>query len=137
MAPEGEIYLVPFFALRDPDGSLWADDTIRAVRVLHSGRALIPSEDEGQAEPHGLLALGDIDYGGNEMGRFRALHETREEVLAIEALAEAAGESAKAIFGTDATEQVLTGLAAPPRHLHLATHGFTKMVPTRRIDRLS
>ncbi len=63
LAPDGDLHLVPFHRLADPDGRLWAERD-QLVRVVQTGRDLIrPSSSEGGG---GLLALGGVDFTAGE-----------------------------------------------------------------------
>ncbi len=124
IAPEGTLNLVPFLALRSPDGALWATGVSRRVTLVPSGRVLLgsPKMDPGD----GMIVIGDVAYGKAGEGRFafKDLPETKKEVEALVGMAETAGLPVQPYVGEEAKEAVLTGLRAPPRILHLATHGF-------------
>jgi CHAT domain-containing protein len=153
IAPDGDLYLVPFAALRGPDGrrlAEWLD-----LRQLQTGRDLCRDPDGGQSA-RGLLALGGIDFeaaspsllaidpaagpvpGGistaalqrrtaEALGHgFAPLPGTAEEVQAIAALYRQhhRNEPVEVWEGSNASEARLKALPRPPRVLHLATHGF-------------
>jgi CHAT domain-containing protein len=60
VAPDGILNLVPFARLKLPDGRYWAER--QTIRLVQSGRDLLRANPDLPAR--GLLALGDIDFGG-------------------------------------------------------------------------
>jgi CHAT domain-containing protein len=157
LAPDGTLNLVPFAALRGPDGRRLAEAL--DVRLVQTGRDLLrPAADRSA---RGLLALGGIDFDAAEVrlavppatepvllgvsaaevasrtaaalaGGFVPLPGTAEEVWAIAAqYRRARGEEAVEVWeGAEASEARLRALAQPPRVLHLATHGFYRSAGT-------
>ncbi len=158
LAPDGVLNLVPFAALRGPDGRRLAE--MQDVRLLQTGRDLLRQDADQPAK--GLLALGGIDFGaaaapirqasailpGSDLATattraagalaagFRPLPASAEEVNAIAGLYRRArrDESVNVLEGSEASETRLLTLSSPPRVLHLATHGFYR-ARTEPLDR--
>jgi CHAT domain-containing protein len=153
IAPDGVLHLVPFAALRAPDGRRLAEAA--DIRLLQTGRDLLRPDHDRPAR--GLLALGGIDFDGPGQqlaaapdrpdpvlggaarperlrslaeDAFRAgfgrLEQSGPEVEAIADLYRTmrGDEPVQVWDGIGASEARLKALAPPPRVLHLATHGF-------------
>jgi CHAT domain-containing protein/tetratricopeptide (TPR) repeat protein len=60
LSPDGLLDLVPFAALRDGDGKYWIE--AQDIRILRTGRDLLPLSATAGGAAGGLLALGGIDY---------------------------------------------------------------------------
>ena len=154
VAPDGVLNLVPFAALRGPDGKRLAE--LLDLRLLLTGRDLLRPEADRPAQ--GLLALGGIDFGeaapvqpasagqsadplfggigAGELRQrtaaalprsFRPLPATAAEVTAVAQQYRffRRDEPAPELWeGSGASEARLKALQRPPRVLHLATHGF-------------
>jgi CHAT domain-containing protein len=67
LAPDGALHLVPFEALRRPDGTPWIFDTSLSVRLLQTGRAL--AHDLSPPFRKGAVVLGGIDYDYRTMSQ--------------------------------------------------------------------
>ena len=147
VAPDGDLYLLPFVLLRDTQGRRLLDGL--DVRILQSGRDLMRSPSDTPAQ--GLIAVGGIDFGTivvagktaaasqseAQIGATRAgsdaalrdgfepLVHSREEAEAIGALYQRMRptETVRVASGGEPTRPWLLG-QPPPRVLHLATHGF-------------
>jgi CHAT domain-containing protein len=156
ISPDGPLHALPFDALLAAEGKPLLDlYTIRMVQTgrdlvardrAATGKGFVgfggidfgAVEVKADASPEtGAVQLASagpdvasersITLTRQQMGGFKALHYSGEEVEAIGKLyaARRSGEPAPVIFaGKDATERKLKTLASPPRVLHLATHGF-------------
>jgi CHAT domain-containing protein/Tfp pilus assembly protein PilF len=135
IAPDGELQLVPFAALRTPSNRYLIEEF--TLTYLTSGRDLLDlgkgSEGVGKAlvigapdydarppkrlaaAPNGVLALRSSDLGDV---RWEALPATKEEARALAKLLGVAP-----VTGSSAREEVLKQ-AIRPSVLHIATHGF-------------
>lgn len=131
LAPDGELNLVPFAALIDPEGRYRIEDY--EISVVASGRELltfgapqVPSE-----EP---LILGGIDFGSpsgpppsaQDRGSpeslvLSPLPATEQEAMGVGALLGVA--QGRILLGAAATEAAIKA-AKGPRLLHIATHGL-------------
>jgi CHAT domain-containing protein len=147
IAPDGFLNLVSFASLILPDGTYWIEK--QALRRIQTGRDLLRSPDK--AGTGTLLALGGVDFdhhpeqtdtakkqddmllasaadnerAANELGKFKFLPESRKEVKKIASIYKQCRKTeAQALTGSQAGESVLKHLTAPPRVLHLSTHGF-------------
>jgi len=120
MAPDGDLSRIPFAALpspRDPQRPL--TDSV-AVRLISSGRSLLPQSPANTNASSRPLVLADPDYGAapaNTKGWSR-LPATAKEGLAISDLVKAELYQQGA-----ATVGVLTN-AKGPRLVHIASHGY-------------
>ena len=120
LAPDGELSRIPYAALpspRDPQRRL--PDTV-SLRLVSSGRSLLPqSPGTGSAFTRPLV-LADPDFGpppANGSG-WKRLPATAKEGQAISKLLRAA-----LYVKTDATTSVLTN-AQNPSLVHVASHGY-------------
>ena len=148
IAPDGVLNLVPFARLRLADGRYWGER--QQLRLLQSGRDLLRPDADKPAR--GLLALGGIDFGAAAIASkqvdsivatadrsgaitrtgasfkdgFKLLPASGEEAIRVEELYRLLrkDEPAAVWSGAQASKARLMALQAPPRVLHLATHGF-------------
>ncbi|MCS5691713.1 tetratricopeptide repeat protein, partial [Cyanobium sp. FGCU-6] len=120
LAPDGELNRIPFAALpspRDPQRRL--TDSV-AVRLISSGRTLLPQSPATASASTRPLVLADPDYGtapSNTRG-WERLPATAEEGRRISQLLKA-----DLYEQASATTAVLTR-AKGPRLVHVASHGF-------------
>ena len=120
MAPDGELSRIPFAALpspRDPQRRL--TDSV-AVRLISSGRTLLPLSTSSTNASTRPLVVADPDFGpapANAKGWSR-LPATAEEGRTISKLVQADLYEQAA-----ATADVLTR-AKGPRLIHIASHGY-------------
>ncbi len=159
LAPDGFLNLLAFARLVTPDGRYWIQR--QALREVATGRHLIAGYDRDLAKPKGLLALGGVDYESHaedapakqppatnpaltealralstEIGRFGPLDETgREATEVANAYWDYWSVEPQVWLAGDAAEARLKALAAPPKVLHLATHGFYLSNDSDLIDR--
>ncbi len=148
LAPDGPLHAVPFEAFQDADGRHLIERL--EVRMLQSGRDLVARDC--RATGKGLVAFGGVDFGelvaaaapaelqASDTELRAALDATRAQIagfLPLDATLEEVryiGDAYAAfrpdepapvvLTGTDATEAAVKALAAPPRVLHFATHGY-------------
>ncbi|GAB6042989.1 CHAT domain-containing protein [Endothiovibrio diazotrophicus] len=150
VAPDGPLELAPLARLRLADGRYWAER--QSLRRLRTGRDLLPSHRGRTGE--GMVAYGGVDYGaypetkgattpgtaaaGTQTPLLAANQRLRDERGAFSTLAHTRAEAEEVaryfwdhyrhqpqVFrDREATESRLKGLSAPPKVLHLATHGF-------------
>ena len=136
IAPDGNLNLIPFEILMDPQSRYLIDDYL--FNYLTSGRDLLAGSIYAPQTGRDVV-LGDPDFNMDleipdepspepENARdlrgviFTPLPGTREEVQAISGLL--GGEKPILLTGDLAREEYLFARSAPPRLLHLATHGF-------------
>jgi CHAT domain-containing protein/Tfp pilus assembly protein PilF len=138
VSPDGDLNLVPFGALRDPDGKFLAES--RTVTYVTSGRDLLRGGAGIEPELDLFLAANPkFDFiakaevpgdAGITRGRFRSagfslsfqpLPGTALEAETIPGLLP--GEDKSIVKGVEATESSVLNVKRP-RTLHLATHGF-------------
>ncbi len=123
VAADGAVSHLPFAAL---PGARPGTCLIEEVAIGHitAGRDLLPGPGRARAAG-GLLTLGGADHGGR--GRWADLPGTRVEVARVADLwrGRAAGPVAVLRGEGAGKADLLRALGdAPPRWLHLATHGF-------------
>jgi tetratricopeptide (TPR) repeat protein/CHAT domain-containing protein len=120
LAPDGELSRIPFAALpspRDPQRRL--TDSV-AVRLISSGRSLLPQNTASNNAPTRPLVLADPDFGpapANSSG-WQRLPATAKEGETISKLLQA-----KLYEQAAATTSVLTN-AKGPALVHVASHGY-------------
>ena len=152
ISPDGQLNLLPFEILPCPDGQYLIEK--HNISYLSSGKDLIRFQKRQStsnwalimADPDFDLSQGDLaeherktsskpssffvptEYlrALNEcLGEsFSPLHYSRQEADSIAKTLSSAGLRVKSYLGADALESVLKEIAAPPRVLHIATHGF-------------
>jgi CHAT domain-containing protein/tetratricopeptide (TPR) repeat protein len=124
LAPDGELYRLPFEALPTSDGHHLIDEYL--ISYLGSGRDVLRFDADStvQAGPPLVAADPDFDLGGagvtassRNVG-FRRLSGTREEG---ERIADKLGVTP--LLGDDPLEAAVKN-ARSPRILHIASHGF-------------
>lgn len=128
ISPDGQLNLVPFAALRDPDGEYLIEKA--QITYVATGRDLVQkaSGQEGMTPPV-LFAHPAYDkklikcpfVEKDFKGTFPPLCETKAEADQIGPLVPIAEE--RRFFGEQASEDRVLALRRP-RILHLATHGF-------------
>jgi len=125
LAPDGELSRIPFAALpspRDPQRRL--TDSV-ALRLISSGRTLVPQSTASNSAPTRPLVLADPDFGpapANSNG-WQRLPATAKEGEAISKLLQA-----KLYEQAAATTSVLTN-AKGPALVHVASHGYYSNAP--------
>ncbi|MEZ4438091.1 MAG: CHAT domain-containing tetratricopeptide repeat protein [Polyangiaceae bacterium] len=132
LAPDGQLHLVPFHALRDERGHFLIESL--AITLLGSGRDLLGEREAGAAGPP--VVVGDPAYGGGgDAGesravvdlrrmRFPRLTGTAEEGRAVAELLSAHLDGGVELWlGEAASERALREVKGP-RVLHIATHGY-------------
>jgi CHAT domain-containing protein len=150
LSPDGPLNALPFDALLNEEGKPLLE--VYTVRLMQTGRDLVARDRLVTGK--GLVAFGGIDFGKAEgeaqtpsapglaqatdakaalkarrgqLGAFDPLTHSGEEVDVIaETYSDRRSGEPKPILykGPDATKAHIKALAAPPRVLHLATHGF-------------
>lgn len=131
VAPDGPLHLVPFAALRAPDGH-WRVERYLFVNISSGRELLRPVKQGGTTQPPVVIAAPDYGTAGpagaGQRGgmQFAALPGTAEEATALGKLL----PGAQVWTGLQASEAALHGLHGP-RILHVATHGF--FLPDRAI----
>jgi len=144
VSPDGTLNLLPFEILPDSDSTYVIEHL--HLQYLTSGRDLIrDSSRAGPPHPYALI-IADPEFdtpvsasgqlspvaerqsAGNSdnclMGKFNPLPYTRFEATEISGYFQASHKlETTELYGPEASEQALKNLAAPPRVLHLATHG--------------
>jgi CHAT domain-containing protein len=142
-APDGELALVPFEALR-PDGGNYLIERL-AVSYVSSGRDLMPRpEPRGKTDLALVLANPDFDQGGDKDSRpassppghlrsndfnqqklvFKPLPGFAREARAVAKLFQGHKDwSVRSWLGADASEEKLAAVRRP-RLLYFITHGF-------------
>jgi CHAT domain-containing protein/Tfp pilus assembly protein PilF len=140
IAPDGQLTLIPFEALRDEQNQFLIQRY--AFSYLTSGRDLLRFQGSSNT-PSAPVLLADVDYDNQkqtvtiasrsndvrssrnlrsqELANlvFNSLSATKEEAVAIKAIL----PDTKIFLGKDATETAVKQLHSPSI-LHLATHGF-------------
>jgi CHAT domain-containing protein/Tfp pilus assembly protein PilF len=120
LAPDGELSRIPFAALSSPSDSQRLLTDRVAVRLISSGRTLVPQNPSNTNASTRPLVVADPDFGpapANTRGWSR-LPATAEEGRTISALVQAELYEQAA-----ATTTVLTR-AKGPRVVHIASHGY-------------
>jgi CHAT domain-containing protein/tetratricopeptide (TPR) repeat protein len=140
IAPDGELALLPFEAIRLGDGKYLVERL--QISYLTGGRDLMPQpQTRGKPGPALLLADPDYDALGEKPGprvsasgsrsgeftkrrfRFRRLPGFRREAKAVARMLRAARRPLVLRTGKEATEEVLAA-ARRPRLVYVITHGF-------------
>lgn len=136
LIPDGDLHLLPFKALQNPDGKYLAEKW--QLITLSSARDIVLPPLEGKASQAAIFAAPDygddtaIIKAGNTTGatelkkiHFSSLPNALKEGQQIDILfKKKQPESPAKLFLKDkATEQTITATISP-KILHLATHGF-------------
>jgi len=133
LAPDGELSRIPFAALPSPkDPQRRLTDSV-ALRLISSGRTLIPQSTASNSAPTRPLVLADPDFGpapANSNG-WQRLPATAKEGEAISKLLQA-----KLYEQAAATTSVLTN-AKGPALVHVASHGYYSNAPDATPPRLA
>jgi CHAT domain-containing protein/Tfp pilus assembly protein PilF len=146
ISPDGDLNLIPFETFITPEGKYLMDDT--SIHYIAAGRDILRFKDTAVAQGQALI-LADPDYDLGEQGRveaaeplkgpepasrglpleeaqtlrpFERLEGTKIEAEEIEKILKEQG-AVKCYEDKAATQEVLFA-AAPPRVLHIATHGY-------------
>ncbi|NEQ47488.1 MAG: CHAT domain-containing protein [Leptolyngbya sp. SIOISBB] len=124
MIPQGDLFLVPFPALLNADGSYLIEQhtllTAPSIHVLDLTRQ--QRQQRGDiASPDDVLVVGNPDMPTVEIsdGPLPGLFGAEEEAIKIADLF-----GAEALTGSAATEAYIKQQMTEPRLLHLATHGL-------------
>jgi len=122
IAPDGELFSVPFSMVQDARGRFIEDRF--ALRVLTSPDAVIGANARPKPDPKGeVLLVGDVDYRrGKERGA-EPLPATAKEIEAIAGMQRARGAPVRMLTGAKATEAELRKAIGGASIVHLATHG--------------
>ncbi|MFM8277066.1 MAG: CHAT domain-containing tetratricopeptide repeat protein, partial [Cyanobium sp.] len=120
LAPDGELSRIPYAALPAPqDPQRRLTDTV-ALRLVSSGRSLLPQSTANAGAPSRPLVLADPDFGpapANGRGWSRLLGSAKEGQAISQLLRADLYEQARA------TTAVLTD-AKNPALVHVASHGY-------------
>ncbi len=152
LIPDGDLHLLPFKALQDPDGKYLAEKW--QLITLSSARDIVLPPLEGKASAAAIFAAPDygddtaIIKAGNTAGatelkniHFDSLPNALNEGQQIDKLfiKKQPEPAAKLFLKAQATEQAINALTAP-KILHLSTHGFfledSKPVETQNLASL-
>jgi len=158
IAPDGLLSLIPFHALRLPDGKYWTER--QQINILQTGRDLLSSP---LANPSKLLvAVGGVDYGdmpkqpasakGSDVPLtlnmlaarilgtgLKYLENSLFEAKTIEDMFKDNYPDGKTLVlqGNNATEAAFRNLTQAPKILHLSTHGFYLETPQKKTEEWS
>ncbi|MEJ2604044.1 MAG: CHAT domain-containing protein [Gammaproteobacteria bacterium] len=131
VAPDGELWRLPFHILPTADGGRFID--AYEIEYLSSARDLLAPASESKAHTSQPVVMGDPDFdlgaaagaaapasdgSKKSMIHFSRLPATRSEARKIAALLDV-----EPLLGADVLKETLRELHSP-RILHLATHGF-------------
>ena len=133
---DGVVSSVPFSALPLEGGRYLVEDF--TLRHLQSPGDLLELSSPPKKYGKGLLALGDVSYGGDEQsgeesqtraapcvdGQFKHLAGTKSELEFVLERARRRGLKSTRLAGNRATEASVTRAVQKARYVHLATHGF-------------
>jgi CHAT domain-containing protein/tetratricopeptide (TPR) repeat protein len=125
--PHGALWLLPFAALRGPDGAPLGDRNALlyapSERVLDYLRRIEPlgAPSSLRALVVGNPTMPEIRSADGTTVTLRSLGGAEDEARAI---AELFGERASLLIGPDATESAVTEAMANAAVIHLATHGI-------------
>lgn len=123
VSPDGVLATIPWGLL--PDGEGFLVERLPIVCTNGGASLALAARTKREEGVQGLLALGDVDYGG--LGRvFPALSQTKGEVeqVADRFHAKFAETPCRTVLGTDASETAFRDAAPKARYVHVATHGF-------------
>jgi CHAT domain-containing protein len=79
VSPDSLLDLVPFAELRTAEGLYWIKQ--QGLRVVRTGRDLLPSSTTPTAKPNGLVAFGGIDYQRFADSEPKPAHRASEQDL--------------------------------------------------------
>ncbi|CAN2043847.1 hypothetical protein GMMP13_1170001 [Candidatus Magnetomoraceae bacterium gMMP-13] len=143
IAPDHFLSLLSFARLTLPNGKYWIEN--QDVRRVQTGRDLL--RDSEKFNNGTLLALGGVNFdtypkgvkapkktnnlqmdyifrAAGELGAFGPLPQSKIEVETIGGYYKVCQSEPQILTGNQASEAALKNLTAPPRVLHLSTHGF-------------
>jgi CHAT domain-containing protein/tetratricopeptide (TPR) repeat protein len=145
LSPDGALATLPFGALPGKRRGTYLIEerslvTVPVPRLLPAMNTPRRDQDSNPPSRHGLLLLGDVDYGRHAEDEknaaaspvhvrqnFTPLSGSRSEILLVEdSFQSAFGESASCLKlrGEAASESEFLRQAPHHRYLHVATHGF-------------
>lgn len=130
LAPDGELSVVPFAALRDASNRFLVERV--EVSYLTSGRDLLGLIDRHTSKEAPLIVANPAFDGGPTVdagGTFKPLPGTAQEADTLSGLI----ANARLLTGPAATERALKDVKGP-RVLHIATHGFFLDIDTPSTD---
>jgi len=129
LAPDGQLNLVPFEALVDPQGHYVLENYL--ISYLTTGRDLLRIAAPRSPKSPAII-MADPDYGPPPAQRPGALSFTRLPDGQAEATDLQPYFPTAAVTGANATKPALASLTAPAI-IHIATHGFyARDVPSGR-----
>ncbi|NER84324.1 MAG: CHAT domain-containing protein, partial [Leptolyngbya sp. SIO1D8] len=130
--PQGELFLVPFPALKDNNGNYLIENhtilTAPSIQVLQLTQDIAETNTTLSSKPYNPLIVGDptmpeitslSETGTFDTVRLHPLYGARQEAEAIGEFLEAA-----VLIGNDATEATVKQRLANADLIHLATHGL-------------
>ena len=143
IAPDGFLSLISFASLKLPDGKYFAQH--HQINQLQTGRDLLANTAKNDSSL--LVAFGGVEYGkadekaqekpdddtpkhlnmraARELKNLTYLKHSFEEAARIAEIFKTNTKGKTLFFSkSEATEKNLKNLPAPPRILHLSTHGF-------------
>ena len=129
IAPDGELYALPFVALPDASGDGHLIDH-HAIAICPFPASIGEARDDPADMEYTSLVVGEVDYGVPDpsfpklISSFRALGIGKELNAASTALAEIYPQSAvRRLVREGADEASFTSAAKNARWIHVATHG--------------
>ena len=137
VCPEGQMHLLPFAVLRDPDGRFLCEE-VAALRVVDSGRRLVGKAPVPVDFSNPWMALGVADFaphrkvlreGGKDWSpawsaALEGIGDLPTVKVEIEDLRKLAPEGSTILLDGAAGEPALRGMKRSPAVLHFASHGF-------------
>jgi CHAT domain-containing protein len=137
VAPDGVLCQFPLAALPGNRAGTYLIEEVAIAQVASAAGLFDLLQPVGKDDKpgRGLLAVGDLDYGGK--GNFGRLPSSGVEARQCGDLFRRAffDEPAVLLTGKEATvAELRKRLAGAPRHLHLATHGYFES--SDRVERL-
>jgi CHAT domain-containing protein len=152
ISPDGVLAKLPWAALpgRKPNSYLLEERALAILPIPQQLPQLLQRPPALADEGASLLLVGDVDYGADPgragiavaarsaprtgtRGTWSALHETRQEILAVRDSFEQRYADAKVdlLRKGEATEEAVRQQAPRHRYLHFATHSFFAPQPPR------